>query len=139
MDTVVEQAKIIQDAGHRLTKARLAVLEVLAAADNVLDAAEILSLGRQIHPRLGRVSVYRTLELLSKLGLARKAHNSGGCHSFGRVGRPEGHYLLCRTCGIVAEFPCVGLGGLLDAIAQQSGFTIRGHLLQLEGVCPDCK
>lgn len=139
MSTVAEQAKIIQDAGYRLTKARLAILEVLAAADNLLDATEILRLGREIHPRLGRVSVYRTLELLSKLGLARKAHGANGCHSFGLAGRAEGHYLVCQVCGVVTEFPCVGLEGLLEAVAQQSGFVIRGHLLQLEGVCPDCK
>jgi Fur family ferric uptake transcriptional regulator len=134
-----EQAQVLRDEGYRLTQPRLAVLEVLATADGFLDAAAILELGREIHPHLGRVSVYRTLDLLTELGLARKVHAADGCHSYGRAGRVEGHYLVCERCGQIQEFPCAGLDELIEPVARRFGFSVHKHLLQLEGACPDCQ
>ena len=139
MLTLEEQAEIIRNAGYRLTQSRLAVLKVLTETESYADAATIYRLGQQILPHLGRVSVYRTLELLCELGLARKVHSPDGCHSFGRADRAEGHYLICQQCGQITEFPCLGLDALLKTVAQQSGYTIRDHMLQLEGICPDCQ
>ncbi|MBN1314533.1 MAG: transcriptional repressor [Anaerolineales bacterium] len=139
MRTIDEQAEIIRNAGYRLTKSRLAVLQVLAEVGSYADAATIYYLGRDILPHLGRVSVYRTLELLCELGLARKVHSPDGCHSFGRADSLEGHYLVCQQCGLITEFPCYGLDELLETVALQSGYTIRDHMLQLEGICPECQ
>jgi Fe2+ or Zn2+ uptake regulation protein len=139
MRTISELEQVIRSAGYRVTRSRLAVLHVLARADGVLDAAAIHRLGRREHPRLGRVSVYRTLDLLIELGLVRQIHGDGGCHGFARADRSEGHYLVCQSCGQVSEFPCAGLDQLLDAVARQSGFLVRGHMLQLEGLCPACR
>jgi Fur family ferric uptake transcriptional regulator len=139
MRTIGELAQVIRSAGHRVTQSRLAVLQVLAAADGVLDVATIYRLGRREHPRLGRVSVYRTLNLLTELGLVRQVHGDGGCRGFARADRSEGHYLVCQNCGQVSEFPCAGLDQWLDAVACQSGFLVRGHMLQLDGLCPACR
>ena len=139
MRTINELAQVIRSSGHRVTRSRLAVLKVLATAEGVLNAATIYRLGRREHPRLGRVSVYRTLDLLTELGLVRQIHGDGGCHSFARADRSEGHYLICQQCGQVSEFPCAGLDQLLDAVASQSGFLVRGHMLQLEGLCLACR
>ncbi len=139
MRTISEMTQVIRGAGHRVTRSRLAVLHVLAAADGVLDVPTICCLGRREHPCLGRVSVYRTLDLLTELGLVRQVHGDGGCRGFARADRTEGHYLICENCGQVSEFPCAGLDPLLDAVARQSGFLVRGHMLQLDGLCPACR
>ena len=139
MRTVDEQANIIRGAGYRLTRSRLAVLQVLAAAEGVLDAAAIHQLGRQVHPGLGRVSVYRALGLLSELQLVRQVHGEGDCHGYARADRAEGHYLICQDCGQVKEFPCPGLDDLLKSVAHRSGFVLREHILQLEGLCSACR
>lgn len=139
MRTIEEQIEIIRQAGHRVTRSRRAVLEVLAAAEHSLDPAAIYSQGRRIHPGLGRVSVYRTIGLLTELGLVRQVHREGGCHSYARADRSEGHYLICQNCGQVNEFPCGGLDRLLEAVGRQYGFQIREHMLQLEGICSNCR
>lgn len=139
MPTTSELEQVIRSAGHRVTQPRLTVLRVLTAADGVLDAAAIYRLGRKEYPRLGRVSVYRTLDLLTSLGLVRQVHGEGGCHGFARADRAEGHYLICQNCGQVSEFPCAGLDQLVETVARQSGFLVHGHMLQLEGLCPDCR
>ena len=139
MRTLDEQAEIIREAGYRLTRAREAVLEVLAEAEGSLDAAAIYERGRRVHPALGRVSVYRTLELLVALELVRPVHGEGGCHTYARADRPEGHYLVCQRCGQVTEFPCSGLEEWLEGVGRRSGFEIRKHLVQLEGICGECR
>lgn len=136
--TVEQQAAVIREAGYRITRARLTVLQVLAQSDEALDAAAIYALGREINPRLGRVSVYRTLELLNELGLARKVHGTGSCHGYARARRQTGHYLVCQRCGQVIEFPCAGLDELVEQVGRQYDFRVEEHLLQLGGVCRDC-
>jgi Fur family ferric uptake transcriptional regulator len=139
MRSIEDQAVVIRNAGYRLTRAREAVLEVLAQAEGSLDAAAIYERGRRVHPALGRVSVYRTLDLLEELNLIRQVHGEGGCHTYARADRPQGHYLVCQRCGQVIEFPCVGLDEWLEAIGRRSGFEIRKHLVQLEGLCRLCR
>ncbi len=138
MRSVEEQTQILHNAGFRVTQPRLAVLETLARAEGTLDAATIHDLGRRFHPRLGRVSVYRALELLTELGLARKIHRPDGCHRFARADSAEGHYLICQACGQIQEFPCDGLEHLVASVGERYGYQVQDHLLQLEGICPDC-
>lgn len=139
MRSIEDQAVIVRQAGYRLTRAREAVLAVLAQAEGSLDAGAILERGRSFHPALGRVSVYRTLDLLEALNLVRRVHGEEGRHTYARADRPQGHYLVCQSCGQVIEFPCTGLEEWLEAVGRQSGFEIRKHLVQLEGLCSLCR
>ena len=139
MKTLEEQTQIIQAAGYRFTQSRLAVLTVLAQVEESLDTATVYELGRQIHPTLGRVSVYRALDLLTRLGLVRLVHGEKGCRAYARAERTEGHYLICQRCHQVIEFPCAGLDDLLEGVGRQFDYLIQGHMLQLEGLCATCR
>jgi Fe2+ or Zn2+ uptake regulation protein len=138
MRTLEQQVQVLRAAGYRVTQSRVAVLTVLAETDGVLDAATICAAGRELHPKLGRVSVYRALELLAELGLARRVHGANGCRSYARANWQEGHYLVCQGCGQVQEFPCDGLDRLVEQLGREYRFAVRHHLLQLEGLCAGC-
>ena len=131
-------ARALRETGHRLTQPRRAVLQVLEESAVQLSPSEIHHRGQQIYPRLGLVTVYRTLELLDELGLARRVHSEGSCHSYARAGEDK-HYLVCRSCHRVVEFPCEGLDELIEAVERRSGYEIDGHLLELTGLCPECQ
>ena len=134
-----EMAQALREAGYRLTQPRLAVLQVLQENSRYLSPAEIFERGRALYPSLGLVTVYRTLEMLDKLGLARRVHGRGNCHGYARADNAGGHYLVCRRCGQVTEFPCEGMEGIIQAVQKQSGFTVEQHLLELGGLCPACQ
>jgi Fur family ferric uptake transcriptional regulator len=137
---VVEgMARVLKQAGYRLTQPRLAVLKVLQKNNGYLSPAEIYERGRALYPSLGLVTVYRTLEMLDELGLVRRVHGRGDCHGYARADSASGHYLLCHQCGQVAEFPCEGMEGIIEAVQRQSGFTVEEHLLELVGLCPICQ
>ena len=131
-------AQELRKAGHRLTQPRRAVLQVLEESAVQLSPYEIHRRGKVIYPQLGLVTVYRTLELLDELGLARRVHSEGSCHNYARAGEDQ-HYLVCRGCHRVVEFPCEGLDELIGAVERRSAYVIDGHLLELTGLCPACR
>ena len=48
--------------------------------------------------------------------------------------------LVCTQCGKAVEFSGAGdLNSLMKRIHQETGYKIDSHLLQLQGVCPDCQ
>ena len=131
-------ADSLRQAGHRLTQPRWAVMQVLERNDQVLDPAAICAQARSLCPSVGLVTVYRTLELLTDLGLVRRVHSEQRCHSYA-LSAADRHHLVCEGCHRVLEFPCGGLDGLIDAVRQDTGYTVTAHLLELTGLCPDCQ
>ena len=131
-------AQALSDAGYRLTQPRLAVLQVLTENDASLNPEAIYDQGKAIYPSLGLVTVYRTLDLLTELGLVRRVHSEHRCHGYASAGTDR-HYLICEGCHRVTEFPCNGLDALIQAVRQQTGYTVTEHLLELTGLCPECQ
>ncbi len=131
-------AQALREAGYKLTQPRLAVLQVLEENAAGLNPETIYALGRTLCPSLGLVTVYRTLDLLNELGLARRVHSEHHCHSYASAGSDH-HYLICEGCHRVIEFPCHGLEALLESVRRQTGYVISAHLLELSGLCPECQ
>jgi Fe2+ or Zn2+ uptake regulation protein len=67
--------------GYKLTAPRRAVLDVIAGMCESLSPAEIYERSQRRYPRLGLVTVYRTLDLLVEAGVLRRMHRDDGCHS----------------------------------------------------------
>ena len=59
----------LEGRGVRLTRQRRVLLEVMDQAERHLSADAILELAQKIDPNVHRVTVYRTLEMLKKMGL----------------------------------------------------------------------
>jgi Fur family transcriptional regulator, ferric uptake regulator len=136
----LEQRSIIdalKEAGYRVTQPREAVLQVLQAHEEGLSPEEIHKLGKAIYPPLGLVTVYRTLEILNELELVRRLHGEEHCHRYASA-IPEQHYLVCKVCHRILEFPCNGLDVLIQTVQAQTGYHVTQHLLELRGFCPDC-
>jgi Fur family ferric uptake transcriptional regulator len=127
-------------AGCRITAPRRAVMAVLREANGPLSPQEVLERGAAIHPTLGLTTVYRTIALLTELGVARRVHRSNGCHGYVATSPGHSHHVVCKMCGRTVEFP--GSEDLIALIRQVEGSTayqVDEHLLQLFGLCPDCQ
>lgn len=128
----------LQQSGYRVTPARRAVVEILAQSQKALDAQMIFDMARQIHPNLGLMTVYRTLEKLEELNLAQRVHQPGGCHAY--VAAPTGHQhiLLCLRCNRVEYFSGDNLDAWFHQIGADNQYQITDHWLQLFGLCHEC-
>ncbi len=129
----------LHENGYRLTAARRAVVETVAASTHALSPLEVYDAARKHYRGLGLVSVYRTLEKLEELRLVQRVHQPEGCQAFIAAGDGHQHLLLCRRCGQVTFFEGDDLDNLINSISRKSGYQIREHWLQLFGLCRNCR
>lgn len=137
MDTEI-WLKQLQSSGYRLTQARRAVVETIACAQVALSPLEVYERAKEPCPGLGLVTVYRTLEKLEKLGLIQRVHQPDGCNAYlpGAVGHQ--HLIICELCGRAEYFEGENLEAFFAKVADEHGFAIHDHWLQLFGYCSDC-
>jgi len=132
-------AGIIRSHGHKLTPQRHLVLKVMTSSQDHLTPEGIYEKSRLADPKIGQVTVYRTLDLLSNLGLLCRVHGENGCRSY-MIRRPleHHHHLVCSNCGIVVDVTSCNLDDVERKLSLESGFDIKGHLLEFHGICRDC-
>lgn len=130
--------QLLRTAGLRVTRPRLAVLEVLARGGH-LEVEEVI---RQVRERLDSVStqaVYDVLGALSRAGLARRIEPAGSPARFeARVGDNH-HHIVCRGCGAIEDVDCsIGERPCLDA-GTGHGFEVDEAEVTFWGLCPACQ
>lgn len=130
----------LRQHGYKLTPQRRAVIRAIASSQDHLTPATIYQKVCQAHPDVGLVTVYRTIEILDKLGLICEVHAGGSCRSY-LVRRPSGHHhhLICSDCGVVVDFVDCDLSELESRLSLETGFRMKGHLLEFLGLCPACQ
>jgi len=99
-------AELIRNAGVRVTRGRVRVLEALQAARQPLCHAELESqLGASDEAAIDRVTLYRILDSLVGCGLALKAVDTRGVFRFSASGPRRQHaghvHFRCTECGSV--------------------------------------
>jgi len=129
----------LQASGYRITNPLRVIVELLSSSTHTLGPIGIFDQGRKAYPKLGLVTVYRTLEKLEELGLVQRLHQADGCHTYFRATHGHEHILLCTRCGRVEFFSGDNLSTLIDLTARKSGYVIKEHWLQLHGLCANCQ
>ena len=134
---------LMREHGFKITPQRRAILDIIAGSAEHLTPAAIYDQVCHLHPGIGRVTVYRTLEVLAKLGSICRMHVNDTCRSYS-IRRPSAHHhhLICSDCGQVVDFTDCQLNRLEQRLARQTGFKVEEHLLELHGQCrraTDCR
>ncbi len=129
----------LQESGYRVTDSRRAVVETVAENTYALDPTQIFIAARKIAPRLGLVTVYRTVEKLEELGLLQRVHQPDGCHAYIAAAHGHQHLLICRRCNRAEYFSGDDLDLLIAAVGKDRGFIVQDHWLQLYGLCDRCQ
>ncbi len=129
----------LHENGYRLTAPRQAVVEIIASSQHVLSPSDVYERARQRYPRIGLVTVYRTVEKLEELGLIQRVHQPTGCHAFVAASPGHQHLIVCRGCGRVEFFSGDHMDRLMKTVGKDSGYQVQDHWLQLFGICSDCK
>ena len=131
---------VLRRHGYRLTPQRRAVLETIAGTEEHLTPADIHGRARRDCAGVGLVTVYRTLDVLTRLGLVCEVRTEDGHRSY-LLTRPleHHHHLVCSSCGKVVDFTECDLSELEERLSQRTGFRIDGHVLEFSGHCPSCQ
>ena len=131
-------ANILRQHGFKITTQRRIILGAITHSHEHLTPAAIHERVSQEH-RIGLVTIYRTLDILTKLGLICEVHAGDSCRSY-LIRRPleHHHHLICSDCGTVIDFTDCDLSELEQRLAKETGFQINGHLLEFLGQCENC-
>lgn len=125
-------------AGGRRTASRQAIVEAIAASEGHVTAEEIASLVQERFPSVNLSTVYRTLEVLERLGVVDHVHFGHGRAVFHLADHAH-HHLYCEGCGAVAELEEAELQPLLDALEARHGFELDRRHFAIGGRCRRCR
>lgn len=127
----------LSSGGRRVTAQRRAVLQALARLGCAQDVEAIHARARRIHPRVGLVTVYRTLEALVAEGVAQRVLFGDGRARY-ELGQEHGHHhhLVCLTCGTVQRLDECRVQ--TKRAGRRHGFIVTAHRLELLGYCAKC-
>jgi Fur family ferric uptake transcriptional regulator len=138
MSQICDLREKLKRSGYKLTRPRLAVIEVLESNLEHLSHTQILVEGQKIYPKLSRATVYRTMEILVSLKLVRPLYLTDPTQRF--VSATGGHHhLICSNCGTTIEFDDCTAEELAHKLAEEYKFQIHSHLLEFQGICKDCR
>jgi Fur family ferric uptake transcriptional regulator len=130
----------LREGGHKVTRARRAVLQALHESGGHVTSAQVLARVQAIAPAVGRASVFRTLEMLTGLGIVRPTYLQPGSPSYVLMSR-DGHHahIVCTHCLRVIELDECHAESLLGDLAARFDVELSGHLLEVYGLCADCR
>lgn len=131
-------AKMLKEKGYRPTPQRLWVLEALASSEDHLSAEEVHSRITQRYPYMDLSTVYRTLELLVDLNLAKESDLGEGKRYYELASQGDHHHLVCRRCGKVRHLEDNLLEPAREAAEKLYGFQVQFADLVIFGLCREC-
>jgi Fur family ferric uptake transcriptional regulator len=135
----VDMSSRLSELGYRLTPQRLMVVRAVEEADSHISAEEIYLQIRARYPHMNISTVYRTLELLSELGLVTETDMGDGRVRYHSIGKGHHHHLVCQKCGEIIDVEESMLSQLRDEIGQRYGFKVDMKHLAFFGLCAKCR
>ncbi len=127
----------IRKANYRMTQQRQMILDTIRESRCHPSADEVYAMVREKMPRISLGTVYRNLEILSELGEIQTLELSGTVKRYDW--NPKKHYhIRCMLCGRVDDAPIAPLNDVENELHGATVFTIIGHRLEFEGLCPKC-
>jgi Fur family ferric uptake transcriptional regulator len=134
-------AERLRAQGLRLTPQRQQVLAAVAELDHATPEAIGARLREQAGPggaAPDTSTVYRTLELLERLGLVWHTHLGKGAPVYHASEHPHLH-VVCASCGEISSADPALLEAAAERLAADLGFTLDVGHVALSGTCRRCR
>jgi len=133
--------RYLREQGLPVTQQREAVAEVVFSSDAHLSVDDIERQLRSAGERIGKATIYRTLDLLVRSTLVAEHDFGEGFKRYEhRLSRqPDHDHLICLECGGVTEFKSTELRRLQNQVAKEQGFRASRHKLEIYGLCRSCQ
>lgn len=133
--------RFLRDIGLPVTSQREAVATVVFESEGHLSVEDIERELRARGERIGKATVYRTLDLLVRSRLVEE-HDFG--EGFKRYehrlsSHPIHEHMICLECGKVEEFESNELFRVESKVRQDYGFQPVRRRLEIYGLCSACQ
>ncbi len=124
--------------GYRLTPQRTLIWEVVRGAGRHVTAEEIAAEVNARLPDVNLSTVYRTMELLVRLGLVTETR-LGATRTYFEVAPTPHHHVVCESCGAVGHFSDELLAGLYEILSEEQAFSATRTRATVFGLCAACR
>ena len=143
MDMEARIQRAFRSLGERRTRPRQTIarsLIRLGRSGATFSAEDLLKRLQRNHPRMGRATVYRSIDTLVRRKALDRIEFTDGSHSF-RLCESAGHHhhLACTRCHRVIELDLCVAEAELDAIGRREGSRTDDHAITLFGLCQECR
>lgn len=133
--------RYLREQGLPVTQQREVVADVVFGSSAHLSVDDIEAILRERGERIGKATVYRTMEILVRSGLVGEHDFGEGFkryeHLFGH--QPLHEHLICTHCGDVTEFRSPEVMRIQNEAALAHGFLPTRHRLEVYGLCAACQ
>ena len=133
-------SRYLRERGLPVTQQREAVATIVFSSEEHLSVEGIERRLKERGEKIGKATVYRTLDLLVRSKLVAE-HDFG--EGFKRYehrlsAEPEHEHLICQACGEVTEFKSRELSRVESRVQAEFGFRPTHHRLEVYGLCAVC-
>jgi Fur family zinc uptake transcriptional regulator len=140
-DALTHAETLCAQRAQRLTPIRRQVLEALLESHKPLGAYEIIERTATAGARPAPITIYRALDFLRHNGLVHRIESRNafmacvGDHDTGE----NFVFLICERCGEVGEAASSAVADQLKSAANAAGFTPKAPVIEISGICANCK
>ena len=138
MDYRRDIAGELSKQGYRLTPQRMMILSAIENSDDHISAEEIYAQIVAKYPHVNVSTVYRTLELLKRLGLVTETNLGEGRVRYHPAEKGHHHHLVCQECGAIIDLDESLLASLKGALLREYKFNADLRHLAILGRCVNC-
>ncbi|WP_415396071.1 Fur family transcriptional regulator [Sulfurimonas sp. CS5] len=147
-DRTVEYEQLLNDFKSLLKKNSLkftiqreVILETLYNSDEHLTPESLHHLIQEKFPDLntGIATVYRTLSLLEDSDMVTSLSFGAQGKKYELGAKNHHDHLICTECGNITEFVDEQIEDRQQHIANELGFEMKDHSMQIYGICKNCQ
>ncbi len=121
-----------------VTIQRRVVLNALLDRDDHPTVDQLFEDVKERMPGVSRTTIYRTLETLVELGLARRTNHFEASARFDG-NTDHHHHLVCRSCNHVEDIDHPSLKKFTPPNLGNIAFEVLDYSVHLEGLCGECQ
>jgi Fur family ferric uptake transcriptional regulator len=133
--------QLLRDNGLKFTIQREVILEMLYSSDEHLTPESLHHLIQEKHPDLntGIATVYRTLSLLEDSDMVTSLSFGAQGKKYELGAKDHHDHIICTKCGAISEFVDDEIETRQKKIAEELGFLMQEHSMQIYGICSPCQ
>lgn len=118
--------------GIKMTEQRWAIIQAVGESRDHPDTDLVATRAKELDPDIGIATVYRTLTLLADLDIIQQ-HDFGDGRARYEIQTDHHHHLIDVDTGEIVEFRNHDLEAIKTRIAEELGYELVGHRLELYG------
>jgi Fur family peroxide stress response transcriptional regulator len=133
-----ETSKILRENRLKLTNARKEIYTFLKNTYSHPSAFDVFENVKQKLPGISYATVYNVLNKFVEKGIIQELSLHEDKKRFDGNTEPHIH-LICLKCGKIDDSPFEKGKELVEAVSKKSGWQIKKFVLNIYGICKDCK